>query len=265
MPADVQYKFKTVSGDQNTRQIGFVVKDATSDIDALSAVELFAPTTYDGLTRSGISIDEIRWPDKWEATATYSRVERTPPETGEIEYSFDISLENQKIVQSISTVDQLVASGGVTDFGKAINVNTEGKAEGVDVRVPTSAFQIAYYPAVAVVTTAYQKTVRDTVGKVNSATFRGHAAGEVMFVGCSGRARNITDWELSFRFEVRLNRTGITIGDISGISVNGWDLLWVYYGRDTDATSHRYIQKPVQVNVERIYERVNFTTALGIS
>lgn len=264
--AVVSTRFKTTSGDQNQRQIGYLVKDALSDIDALDALELEAPLKYDGLTRSGISIEEIKWPSTWEATVTYTRKDKSPAETGESEFSFDIALDSQRILTSNSTISRYVPAGtALTDFQKAINVDSDGVANGVDVRVPTSAFTLAYYPEVAIVTTAYQKAVRDLCGKVNSTTFRGHAAGEVMFVGCSGKARNITDWELVYRFEVKPNRTGITIGNITGISVDGWDVLWVYYGKATDATSSRYIQKAVQVNVERVYDRANFAAVLGIS
>lgn len=264
--AVVSTKFRTTSGDQNQRQIGFIVRDALSDIDALDALEAAAPATYDGLTRSTISIEEIKWPSTWDATITYSRSDRQPAETGTTEFSFDIALDSQRILTSNSTVNRYVPTGGaLTDFQKAINVDSDGVAGGVDIRVPNSAFTLSYYPAVAIVTTNYQKAVRDLCGKVNSTTFRGHAAGEVMFVGCSGKARNPTDWELTYRFEVKPNRTGITIGNISGISCDGWDVLWVYYGKATDATSNRYIQKAVQVNVERVYERADFATVLGIS
>lgn len=264
--ATVSTKFRTTSGDQNQRQIGYLVRDALSDIDALDALEIAAPATYDGLTRSGISIEEIKWPATWEATVTYTRSERQPAETGSTEFSFDIALDSQRILTSNSTINRYVPAGGeLTDFQKAIAVDESGEAQGVDIRVPTSAFTLAYYPAVAVVTTNYQKAVRDLCGKVNSTTFRGHAAGEVMFIGCSGKSRNVTDWELTYRFEVKPNRTAITIGTITGIAVDGWDVLWVYKAKATDGTSNRYIQKVVQVNVERVYERDNFATVLGVS
>ena len=105
--------------------------------------------------------------------------------------------------------------------------------------------------------------MRELVGKVNSTTFFDHAAGEVLFVGCSGRARSAADWELNFRFEVRPNKTGLTIGDISGIDVDGWDVLWVHYKRSTDGATHKYIRTPSQVNIERVYERADLAGELG--
>jgi hypothetical protein len=264
MPVTISPRFRSVSGGQNSRQIGYVVRGAETDNEALDELELNTPIIYDGMPRESIEIDEIDYTQgHFFATVTYSR-RKTEAESGAIEYNFDISLSNQKVVQSLSTVNSYVASGDSTDFKKAIAVDADGVPQGVDIRVPISSFEIRYYPLNAIVTTAYQKVVRDTVGKVNSTLFNGHAAGEVLFVGCSGSIRNDSDWELSYRFEVQPNQTGITIGDITGISVDGWDVLWVYYKQDTDDTTKRYIQIPKQVNVERVYERADFATVLGI-
>jgi len=267
MPATVTAKFRSVSGGQTSRSIGYIVKNATSDIDALDALELATPATYDGLTRSTIEIDEVKYPSIWDAVVTYEKSEKKePPATGSIEYSFDASLENVTIYQSKSTVSTYRDGGGLAiDFKKAINVDGSDKAQGVSVSQPVGSFTLAYYPTWAIVTDAYRKSVIDACGKVNSATFRGHAAGEVRFAGCSGKSRNNTDWELTYRFEVRPNQTGLTIGSMTNISQDGWDVLWVYYGRDVDATTKDYILKPYQVNVERVFDRINFATVLGIS
>ena len=262
--ATASERFRSVSGDQKSRTIGYVVRGAASDNAALDELESTAPVLYDGMPRTNISIDEVDYnAGIFFGTATYTRSERQPAETDAVEYAFDFSLTSQRIVQSNSTVNRYVASGSPTDFAKAIAVDSDGVAQGVDIRVPVSSFEVRYFPANATVTSAYQKTVRDLVGKVNSDTFYGHAAGEVLFVGCSGSVRSDADWELSYRFEVSQNQTGIAIGDITGIAVDGWDILWVYYKQDTDAATKRYIQKPKQVNIERVYERSAFSV-LGL-
>lgn len=263
MAVTVSTKFRSTSGDQNSRAIGFIVRNAESDIDAIDAVELAAPLTYDGLVRSDIQITEIKWPGEWEATVNYQR--RPDAETGSIEFSFDIGVESQHIVQSKSTINTYTAPGApYKNFGGGINV-TDNEAQGIDIRVPTSVFQLSYYPTVAVVTPTYQKAVRDLCGKVNNTTFREHAAGEVMFVGCSGRSRDITDWELTFKFEVRPNRTNISIGEMTGISCDGWDVLWCYFGYRKDTNTMEIIKYPTQCNIERVYDRANFATVLGFS
>jgi len=267
MPVTVSTKYRSVSGDQESRTIGYVVKNATSDIDALDAVELAAPGSYDGLVRTGIQIDEIIWPSLFEATVTYGKSEREtqdPPATGAVEFAFDISLENVTIKQSLSTVATYQA-GTAMNFNKAIDVERSGDSvtiNGVSVGRPISSFTLSYYPTWAIVTDAWKRSVMNLAGKVNSTSYFGYNAGEVRFVGCTGKARNGTDWELSFRFDVRLNRSGLTIGPFSGIAADGWDVIWVY--NEETIAQGRYIPTPYQVNVERVFERDNFQTVLGI-
>ena len=263
MPVTINERFRSVSGDQNSRQIGYVVRGASSDNEALDELEANVTETYDGMKRTTIAIDEVDYnAGIFFATVTWSRSQRSLVETGAVEYAFDVSLSTQRIVQSNSTIARY-SEGALVDFEKAIAVDADGVPQGVDISLPTSSFELRYYPANAVVTSGYQKLVRDMVGTVNNATFYSHAAGEVLFVGASGSIRSDSDWELSYRFSVSPNRTGISIGGITGIAVDGWDVLWVYYKQDTDATTKRYIQKAKQVNVERVYERTNFAL-LGV-
>lgn len=267
MPITVSTKFRATSGDQYSRSIGYIVKGAGSDIDALDAVEAAAPATYDGLTRSEIKIDEVRWPDLWDVTVTYAKSEKKEPAaTGSIEFAFDIGLESQTIKQSLETI-ATYQDGTAQNFDRAINCSRSGdgwNVDGIAVGRPVASFTRTYYPTWAVVTDAYKRAVMNLCGKVNSASYFGYNAGEVRFVGASGKARNNTDWELSYRFEVRLNETGITIGSFTGIACDGWDVLWVFYGEHVDSATNRILPKPYQVNVERVFKRDNFTTVLGI-
>lgn len=271
MAATATEKFRGASGDLTSHEITYIVKGATDEIDALQAVDTAAPAVYDGLSKDNFRYTELRYPDLWEVIVSYTKKTRQPPDTGSVEYAFEIGTTSQHIVQSLSTI-ATYGTGAITDFKGAINVNNDNEAEGVDVSVPTSTFSISYYPTVAVVTSTYQKLVRSLVGKVNGPTtepypgwpkFFGHDPGEVLFTGCSGRARNPVDWELVFSFAVKPNRTSVVIGDITGIAVDGWDLLWVKHEPAKDGTANRYIAKPAQVNVERVYERADFSV-LGI-
>lgn len=265
MAAVVKERFRTVRGGSNSREIGYRVTGAVSDNDALDATELTAPLVYDNMPRETVQIEEVAWPNIWFTTAVYNRATRTPAASGAIEYSFDYSTATQKIIQSIATINRYVPAGGaLTDFAKAIAVDADGVPQGIDILVPVGSFELRYYPVNATVSDAYKQTVRETVGKVNSASFKGHPAGEVLFTGCSGSIRSGADWELSFRFNTIKNRTGVSIGTITGIAVKGWEVLWVYYKQSKDATSKRFVQIPKQVNVEQVYETADFTTVLGI-
>jgi hypothetical protein len=261
--ATAEIKFRTTSGNRSSHRHTYLVTEATDELDALDAVALVAPTVYDNLNIVDFDYEEVRYPDVWEITAIYAQASpQLLIETGSAEYSFDIAVESQRILQAYSTVNSYVVSGVATDYHEAIGIDPATKqAEGADVLVPISSFQVTYAPANAVVTTVYQKTVRTLVGKVNNGAFNDHAAGEVLFVGASGRKRTDADWELSFRFDVRPNQTGLVIGDITGINCNGWDLIDPIYERAVD--NNRYIQKPVQVDIKRVYQYADFSV-LGL-
>ena len=89
------------------------------------------------------------------------------------------------------------------------------------------------------------------------------AAGECLFLGASGSKRGEEDWEITFRFAASPNRTGITVGDITGIAKKGWEYLWVRYADAEDAAAKALVKKPVAVYVEKVYEDGDFS-GLGI-
>jgi len=100
-------------------------------------------------------------------------------------------------------------------------------------------------------------------GKVNNASWKGFAAGEVLFLGVSGSKRGEDDWEITFRFAASPNRTNIQIGNITVASKKGWEYLWVRYADVEDGGSNTLVKQPVAVYVEKVYEEGDFS-ALGI-
>ena len=71
------------------------------------------------------------------------------------------------------------------------------------------------------------------------------------------------DWEITFRFAASPNASGISVGDISGISKKGWEYLWVRYADQEDTGSHAIVKRPVAAYVERVYDEGSFA-GLGI-
>lgn len=224
------------------------------------------------LPRTGITNLTEVGPNRYEATVTYGPdpggTPAIQPALGEWAYEFETSLESQQVFVSRSTVatyrDTTVFPnpGDAPNFGGAIQVTDKG-AEGVDVLVPTSRFLIRFNAPADTVTSSYQLAVENLVGKVNNATFLGRAAGTVLFEGVTGSLQNYDSWSLTFSFRFRANRTGIQIGNIAGIAVDGWDLLWVF-SVDTDEPGvGKPLRKPHAVYVERVYDRGDFS-ALGL-
>jgi len=88
---------------------------------------------------------------------------------------------------------------------------------------------------------------------VNSAGFKGFAAGECLFLGAAGSKRGSGDWEITYRFAASPNVTNLTIGDITGINKKGWEYLWVRYSDSEDAVAKALVKKPVAVYIEQVY------------
>lgn len=272
MAIDVIERFdsrESTTGKNATVDLRYIIMGTASDIDAKAALASTAPDYYDGLVRQSRHIAPIGDPTKtllWEGTARYGKNDPTPPDTGESTFAFDTGGGTQHITQSLQTVSKYAAPGMTApDFGGAIGATQEA-VEGVDITVPVYNFSETHYLSPSTVSTAYKLGLFGATGKVNNAPFRGFQAGEVLFVGASGTRRGTNsndDWEISFRFAASSNRTGIVVGDITGISKAGWEYMWVRYADTEDATAKALVKRPVAVYIEQVYEYANFS-ALGI-
>ena len=193
----------------------------------------------------------------WEGTARYVKWK------SESQYSFDTGGGTQHVTQSIANVGKYSASGFTApDFFGAIGV-TDDRVEGTDVTVPVFNFTETHYIPNLLVTGAYKLTLFNLTGKVNGATFKGFAKGEVLFLGASGSKRGLDDWEITFRFAASPNVAGLSLGSITGIAKEGWQYLWVRFIDDEDTTAKALIKRPVSAYVEQVYSYGDFS-GLGI-
>ena len=250
----------------------YTVRGTADEGTALASLNATAPADFQGLVRQPSSVEPVHIdtanPDHciWTGTARYApRQYEQPPETGDSSFSFDTGGGTQHITQSLATIHRYAASGTAPDFKGAIGV-THDNVEGVDITVPVYNFSETHYLPASQVTSAYKGTLFQLTGKVNNASFRGLAAGECLFLGASGSRRGTEpddDWEISFRFAGSPNRTGITVGPITGIAKKGWEYLWVRYADAEDTASSTLVKQPVAAFVEKVYEEASFA-GLGI-
>lgn len=158
-------------------------------------------------------------------------------------------------------------------FG-AIGVDGDS-VQGVDIVVPQLTWTETYDVPAIYVTTAYIKSLSSLTGTVNSAAFRGFAAGEVLFTGASGSQQWDEDkgdgpWSLSYKFVASANQgpgktfPAITIGEIENIEKDGHDYLWVRY--EDAVSSNVLLKKPKFVYVNKVYRRTDFSQlGIGVS
>ena len=249
----------TESGRSITRS--YIVSGTQDVAAANTAVVAAVPGTYETALLKAVRLTRIGHAE-WAAEVTYNT--REPREVGDVKVSFDTTGGTQHVTQSLATTGYH-GSGTfdfTPDFKGAIGVTKNG-VDGVDIVVPSLSRQETHYFAVADVDDTYINAIADLTGKVNNATFRGRAAGEVLFLGASGQNIDSEKAEITFRFGISPNVTGLTVGDITGIAKKGWEYLWVRYEDHVDESNEALVKRAVNVYVERVYNNGDFSV-LGI-
>ena len=244
------------TGDERSSvELVYTAVGSNDDVAIRAAVGATLPATYLGLPLASYRLSPLG-NGNWDVVARYDS--REPKDSS---YTFDTGGGTQHITQSLQTIAKKAKPGETApDFKQAVGVTTDS-VEGVDITVPVYNFTETHYIANAMVTGAYKLTLFALTGKVNNATFKGFAAGEVLFLGASGSKRGDDEWEITFRFAASPNVTNLTIGDITGVDKKGWEYLWVRY---SDAEDQKVLVKqPTAVYVEKVYESGNFA-GLGI-
>ena len=243
-------------------ELHYLVKGTDNELLAAQAVRTTAPATHNGLDRGEITLEPIG-PTQWEATVQYIPPDSQQMEPGDSSYSFDTGGGTQHITHGKQTMGTYAPPGKTApDFDGAIGV-TQDSVEGVDITVPVYRFSETHVKTDAQVTSAYKGTLFNLTGKTNNGSFKGFAAGEVLFLGASGSKRSDGDWEITFNFAASPNKTGLTVGSITGIAKKGWEYLWVRYADEVDSGAKMLVKKPVGAYVEKVYDEGDFS-GLGI-
>lgn len=265
MPPLVEEKFGSPRLGTDSAESYWIITGTDDEFGAKASLLFQLPTSLDGIPLQNAQVEQIA-PLIWEGTANYGLQQQQPPQAGQSVFNFDTSGGTQHISQALQNIANHAPSGETApDYKGAIGV-TFDSVEGVDITVPVYTFSETHYLAASAVDNAYKATLYFLTGKVNSGGFKGTAAGECLFLGATGTRRGTSsedDWEINYRFAASPNRSGITIGTITGINKKGWEYLWVRYEDVEDTAAKVLVKRPASVHVERVYESGDFS-ALGI-
>lgn len=264
---------KITTGNNGSAELTYIISGTSDETTALSNLASTAPTSFQGFSRLSRQIEPLGDPtvtEKWEATVRYgvNNTAGSSSESGETSvFTFETGGGSQNVKQSISTINSYAPSGETAaNFKGSINVTDNGTSQevsGVDIVIPVYNFSETHYIDDTTVDSAYKGTIYSLTGKVNDDTFKGFPAGSLLFLGASGTKRGADYWELTFKFSASPNKTGLTVGDITGITKKGWEYLWVSYETKTDATAGRTVKVPASVYIEKVYDEGDFS-GLGI-
>lgn len=234
---DLAGRVGNLTGDGNASvSRKYTVLGATTEDEAISAVRDYivltlGPNLY-GLVLDTISADEEVW-GCWRSTANWKTFARkSPPKQGESQFNFEIGLEPVRVRVPVSAIDVFKIEDAPDWQPELINDLGDGEdAEGVDVYEPTYEESETVWGPTEALTPTYRNKLKRLVGKTNSQPFKGWDIGEVLLMGVSGTRRGAEDSELTFRWSVRENQDDLTVGQITGISKQGWQYLWPRYDK----------------------------------
>ncbi len=232
----------------------------------LFAVQHFSFVSAQGHVLSDLARRRIA-PFTWEFRAQYTSA-TFDRQTNDASYAYTTGGGTQHITHSVRTMGTFVPSGKTPINYKG----TIGKdAEGVDIEVNQKNFRTTFYLPANVMTQAYNDLLESCTSKINSdqvtiivdGISSTYQPGELLFRGTEGsKRRGFEDWELVLNWSAERNVTGITIGDITGISKRGWDYLWVTYVDQSQLTAGAMARIAKQVNVEQVYRDVPLTPVI---
>lgn len=216
------------------------------------------PAVYAGYVFNSAKLKPIAW-NTFQVTAMYKPL-GAPDTTGATppEFSFEVATESIKVLAALATVSQGAVSGRTApNHGGLIGVTDEG-VEGIEVPQAVFSFSEVHHFEAAAITGAYKIQLAKLVGKVNSTSFRGFAAGELLCTGVSGSIRGTDLWTLRYGWSALPNVSGLSIGPLSGITKRGWDYLEIHFEEEVDATNKVTLKKPYAYTVHQVIGYENY-------
>lgn len=242
--------------------------DAVVHAYALNATPALVSRPTGTLYRKDVRIDVVGWAH-YLVTVPYGQLDPSNTPAGSATFNFSTRGATVKIKAAKEHIATYESSGVVAgDFHKgAIGVkrNSDGtqEAEGSDIII--SALRLTYsfrHPA-AIVTESFARLLSTVTGMTNSATFRGFAAGELLYAGSDGSDGTDAEATVDYEFIASGNTTSLSIGDIANIVKQGHHIAWVEFEDNVD--SGEAVHRPKRVHIERPYDSFNFATVFGWS
>ena len=200
------------NGKYTSAEIPYLVFDAADEDEALAAVLASAPASCRELPLESIEIDERANETTYRVNAIYREEEVSAVSDSDDDddesptLSFDCGGGTKHLLYSLAQKKVY----GDKDAGGAQLRETYTK----QMRISR-------------LTTSYKRSVASLVGKVNSGSFKGWSAGEVMFLGMSYStpAKKASKVTVTFNFAIQPNESNVKIGGHS-VSKKGFEYAW---------------------------------------
>ncbi len=227
--------------------------DVTAYSFALSATPSAWLVGGQTLWRSDLQLDP-RGFELWTVSVPYIPENR---QVGQWDFDFDTSGGTVHITQSKSTT---AFPPGAPDHKGAIDVEGD-TVKGGEIVIPALRMSYSFRWASGAVNEAMARNLARATGKTNSVAWHGFAAGELLFLGATGRNGSSCETTLTYHMAASENVTGLTIGAIAGVAKKGHEMVWISYKPAVDAGEK--VRQPQFCYVEKVYGEMNFAATLG--
>ena len=173
-------------------------------------------------------------------------------------YEMETTGQTVHITQALSTTWRATTTGNNDGPDEQLAIGlTADKVEGCDIYAGT--FTFSRTVARAHVTMGYiNAALYGLVGRTNDDTFYTFAAGEVLYLGCTGTFTQQNGWSLTHKFACSPNETAVVIG--GGITLptkGGWQFVWVRYA--PKRVGNLVLPVPEVAYCQRVYKTGDFS------
>lgn len=239
----------------------------------ISKVGTTVPLTFNGFPISKLSWEELIDSDDaaWRIALTYSWQRIPQPTTNADDWEWTRGTKQATV--KASHLQQKFNSYKLTgnpeiDTKLAINPQQDGKIDGVDVAASTRVYTLTGYVTEDDFNSTYGPAWDTATDCVNQYLWRGFPPRCIRFDGYDARGRvpNFLDptgpllVKATLSFEARQPVTGDTVGEITGINYQGFDVVSQIQRESVDATTHEKRAKTIQVDVGRVAKLYNFSS-----
>ena len=268
------------SGLINNARLLYHVNDlgAATTADILRAVQTNAPATIEAAVRGTCELVTLPKADCCDVAVNYTAAtaQKIDPKSkrkvNDEKWTFESTtgeITATVALSQIAIVDETPGAALTASIGDMIGWNgkfgTESACSGVSVHTPSTRLMCRRTVAAATAqTTAFEQGIVNLQRHVNSATFHGYAAGQVLFLGASVGEEYYNEnddllVDVTYQFAVCANEASRVIGGVTLPAKDGWDYAWTI----TEFNAATGKMETVCGVVSRVYEYADLTT-LGI-
>lgn len=278
MAARAERRFEDLSGSRTTegetREVEYVVLEATTAQEALDIAERDAALTEDGLLRNGVRNLTRANDSTWYAVVSYVKnisglpdPALYPGRTGS--FQFETGGGRRTINRNISS--RQVSSRSVyavpyteAELGPFINADDDG-VRGVEIESSVFRFSVSKAWSPFELPPGYVAKLYDYTNCYNSKVVNVNVdgillafkIGELLFLGASGTRDDDGLWKITYNFAAQKNLpAGTVIGDLTPFAkdVLGWSYLEIRTFTTTECDPKIVVHKPRAAIEHEVYE-----------